>query len=74
MKLFEIMNENKSSKSKDDNDVTLTLYNEEDPIDPLLAELCSQLLGLENSVQIRMVLKSYLEDLLPEMEWGGTAV
>ena len=52
----------------------LVQFKADDEIDKWLRELCDQLLGLENSIQIRMVLKLYLEDMLEDVRWGGTEV
>ena len=55
-------------------DITLTQFKNSDEIDLWLRELSEQLVGLENSIQIRMVLKLYLEDMLGDVKWGGTEV
>jgi len=73
MKIHELKNWREPRESSDE-DVTLKVFNDEDDHDEWLAELCDQLLGLENSVQIRMVLKVYLEHMLTDVKWGGTEV
>ena len=55
-------------------DIELVQFKDDDKIDRWLRELCVQLSGLENQIQIRMVLKLYLEDMLKDVRWGGTQV
>ena len=76
MNLQEIMitssREPESLRQPDDehDDITLTQFQDDDPIDPHLANLCSDLVGLTSPGQMRAVLSSYL----PELDWGGTEV
>ena len=53
-----------------DDDLTLTRFGPEDAIPSWMAELCDQLVGLENAVQVRMVLSLYFD----ELDWGGAEV
>lgn len=53
-------------------EITLTQFKNKDDIDPRLRELCDQLVGLDNAVQVRMVLSLYLDDY--DIDWGGTRV
>ena len=54
--------------------ITLTRFTDEDDITPWLDELCHELLKAESPVQVRMILKLYLEDRLEGVEWGGCEV
>ena len=51
----------------DEDEIALTQFKTTDDIDPWLAELCDQLVGLDNAVQVRMVLSLYFD----ELDWGG---
>jgi len=55
----------------DGSDLVLTQFSKEDEIEiePWMSEVCDQLVGLENAVQVRMVLSLYFD----ELDWGGTA-
>ncbi len=74
MKICELKNAKELHQSKDNNDLILTVFNDEDDHDAWLAELCQDLLCGENAVQMRMILKLYLEDMLEDVKWGGTEV
>ena len=59
----------------EDDGISLTSFSaEDDLVDPWLAELCSQLIGLDSEVSVRMVLWLYLGDRLPGVRWGEVEV
>lgn len=58
----------------DESGISLTQFQDADPIDPWLHDLCQDLLFAETVVQTRMILKLYLEDMLEDVRWGGTEV
>ena len=51
-------------------DVSLTQFRDNDPIDPHLRELTQQLVGLTSPGQVAAVLSLYL----PHLDFGGTEV
>ena len=53
----------------EDDGIELTSFSVDDELPQWMTELCSDLVGLENAVQVRMVLSLYFD----ELDWGGTA-
>ena len=75
MKINEIVKEPQSRKpSRDESEVGLIQFREDDDCDQWLKDLSHDLLNAESVVQVRMILMIHLEDKLEGVRWGGTEV